>query len=103
MLVINGEFHIGTESRVESDRIEIGNGGRVRNRGTVYTWTTISGGAIEGGGTWWARYDTSRPIGGVIDPLQIIIYWPAEKRLVLPIPAGGLLSITKPAGDGGVT
>ena len=104
MLIINGgTFHVGNQSRLECDRVEIGPAGAVRNLGTVHTWTTINGGAIAGGGTWWARYDTSKPIGGVIDPSQIVIYWPSDRRLVLPVPVGGLVSIPKFIGDGGIS
>ncbi len=89
--------------RLTVDGMTIHAGAWVVNRGTVHTYTTISGGTIEGGGTWWARYDTSRPIGGEIDADQIIIYWPFDRRIVLPMPVGGLVSIPKFTGDGGLT
>lgn len=75
----------------------------VVNNGIVHTWTTVSSGTISGTGTWWARYDTSKPIGGEIASTQIIIYWPFDRQFVLPVVFGGLICIPKTQGEGGLT
>ena len=89
--------------RLELDEIILHENATVVNHGVIFTWTTISGGKIGGRGEWWARYDTSRPIGGEIGATQIIIYWPFDQRFVLPVVCGGLICIPKPQGEGGLT
>lgn len=89
--------------RLTIDGMTVGAGATVVNGGVIHTWTTVSAGTVTGAGTWWARYDTSKPIGGVIDAQQIIVYWPFDRRFVLPVVYGGLLSLHKIIGDGGVT
>ena len=89
--------------RLELDEIILHENATVVNYGVIFTWTTISSGKIEGRGEWWARYDTSRPIGGEIASTQIIIYWPFDRRFTLPVVYGGLVCIPKLKGDGGIT
>ena len=89
--------------RLELDGIILHENATVVNHGVIHTWTTISFGSIQGHGTWWARYDTSRPIGGEIAATQIIIYWPFEHGFVLPVVHGGLICIPKTQGEGGLT
>lgn len=75
----------------------------VVNHGLIHTWTTISDGTVRGSGTWWARYDTSKPVGGEIESTQIIVYWPTGRRFVLPVVCGGLICIPDNIGEGGLT
>ena len=89
--------------RLELDEIILHENATIVNHGVIHTWTTISSGSIRGTGTWWARYDTSRPIGGEIATSQIIIYWPFDQRFVLPVVCGGLICIPKTQGEGGLT
>ena len=89
--------------RLELDGITIRDDAAVLNNGVIHTWTTISSGSIRGTGTWWARYDTSRPIGGGIETTQIIVYWPFDRQFVLPVVFGGLICMPKMIGEGGIT
>lgn len=89
--------------RLELDAIEIHDEATFVNQATVHTWTTVSSGSIQGTGTWWARRDTSRPIGGTIDAGQVIIYWPSEMGITLPVWVGWHYSIQKQTGEGELT
>jgi hypothetical protein len=73
------------------DGIFIESSAIVRNDAELYTYSTVSEGTIEGNGTLWAHV-TSRPIGGVISTLEVIIYYPIDKSFVLPIVFGALVS-----------
>jgi hypothetical protein len=63
----------------------------INNRAEIYTYSTVSEGTINGNGTLWAHI-SSRPIGGVISTLEVIIYYPIDKSFVLPIVFGALVS-----------
>jgi hypothetical protein len=73
------------------DGITIEAAAEVRNDAEIYTHTAISEGSITGTGTLWAHI-TSKPIGGVIGAMQVIIYYPVDKSFVLPIVIGALVS-----------
>ena len=89
------------EGRLTAD-ICVEAGATLRNDAEVYTHTTLSDGEIAGSGTLWAHV-TSKPIGGMIDDSQVIIYWPKVAALVLPMPFGNLFSIQKQTGHGELT
>lgn len=97
----SGELRIrnGTFSVSE---LQIEEGATLCNEAEVRTHTTVSAGEIRGHGTLWAHV-SSKFIGGVIDRYQIVIYWPREWRMVLPMPFGKLFSIPKRKGDGELT
>lgn len=90
------------KGRLTVGALRVESGATLRNDAEVYTTTTVSDGVISGTGTLWAHV-SSRPIGGEIFSTQIIIYWPVDKRLVLPICYGGLVCIPKATGDGELT
>ncbi len=48
-------------------------GASLRNDGEVFTHALISHVEIKGRGTLWTHV-SSKPVGGTVDPLQIIIY-----------------------------
>jgi hypothetical protein len=86
----NGTLTLRTGRRT-IDGIFIDSAAVVRNDSELYTHTTVSEGTIEGNGTLWAHI-SSRPIGGVISTLEVIIYYPIDKSFVLPIVIGALVS-----------
>jgi hypothetical protein len=67
----------------------------VHNDSEIYSHDFVSEGTIEGNGTIWAHI-SSKPVGGTIDPFQIIIFYPVDKSFVLPIVIGAYVSITNP-------
>ena len=88
--------------RLTVDAVHIDEGAALHNDAEVYTRDFTSNGAIAGTGTTWAHV-SSRPIGGTIAETQIIIYWPVDKRLVLPVCYGGLVCLPKRTGLGELT
>jgi hypothetical protein len=86
----NGTLTLRTGRRT-IDGIFIDSTAVVRNDAELYTYSTVSEGTIEGNGTLWAHI-TSRPIGGIISTLEVIIYYPIDKSFVLPIVFGALVS-----------
>ncbi len=98
----NGELTI-RKGRLTCD-MTVEAGASLRNDAEVFSHTFVSHGEIKGRGTIWAHV-SSKPIGGVVDPLQIIIYWPKEAaaKFVLPVCCGNLFSIPKQTGDGELT
>jgi hypothetical protein len=73
------------------DGILVAENAVIDNHAEIYTYTTLSAGIITGAGTWRAHV-TSRPIGGLIDVQQIVIYYPVDAHFVLPIVVGMLVS-----------
>ena len=98
----HGELTI-RKGRLTAD-IAIGAGASLRNDAEIYTHTLVSSGEIKGRGTIWTHV-TSKPVGGVVDPLQIIVYWPKEAaaKFTLPVWHGNLFSIQKQSGQGELT
>jgi hypothetical protein len=85
------------------DGITIEAGATVHNDAEIHAYTVVSEGTISGSGTLWAHI-TSKPIGGVISTLQVIIYYPVDKSFVLPIVFGALYSSdTAPTVEGSLT
>jgi hypothetical protein len=74
----------------------------LKNTSELYTYSTVSEGTIEGNGTIWAHV-TSKHIGGVIAPLQTIIYYGDTiiSRRYLQIMSGSCV-ITIPSGHGDI-
>jgi hypothetical protein len=88
---INGTLTLRNGRRT-IDGIIITENAVLDNRAELYTYSTLSEGVIEGNGTLWAHV-TSKPIGGGIDALQVIIYYPVEVGFVFPVPSGFILSL----------
>ncbi|MDR0704748.1 MAG: hypothetical protein LBF88_07130 [Planctomycetaceae bacterium] len=100
---INGTLTLRNGRRTFLDGITIGEAATVHNDAEIHAYTVVSQGTIAGSGTLWAHI-TSRPIGGVIDTLQVIIYYPVDKSYVLPIVFGALYSSdTAPNVEGSLT
>ncbi|HBT76126.1 MAG TPA: hypothetical protein DEB39_04200 [Planctomycetaceae bacterium] len=101
-IIRKGELTI-RKGRLACDII-IEAGATLRNEAEIHAHTLVSNGEIRGRGTI-RTHVTSKPIGGVVDPLQIIVYWPKEAatKFALPVWHGNLFSIPKQTGRGELT
>jgi hypothetical protein len=88
---INGTLTLRNGRRTLHDGIIIEAAATVHNDAEIHAYTVVSEGTISGSGTLWAHI-TSKPIEGIIDTLQVIIYYPVDKSFVLPIVFGALVS-----------
>ena len=97
----NGTLTI-RKGRLTVKDLVIESGATLQNDAEVYTYTTISDGTINGNGTLWAHV-TSKHIGGLIAPLQTILYYGYEAvlRRFLQITSGSY-AVTSPSGHGDV-
>lgn len=95
MLILHeGELAI-QEGRLMVDELAIEKNAIVRNESEIYTYTTVSEGEIVGKGTLWAHI-SSKAIGGVIAPLQTIIYYGIQtiKRRYIQLMSGSYIAST---------
>jgi hypothetical protein len=88
----SGTLTLQNGRRTLHDGIIISENAALDNRAELYTHDFVSEGTITGDGTIWAHI-SSKPIGGVISTLQVIIYYPVDKSFVLPIVFGALVSM----------
>jgi hypothetical protein len=88
--------------RLNVDGVTLDENAVLNNRAELYTYSTASEGTITGNGTIWAHV-TSKPIGGVIDVLQTIIYYGDTiiSKRYLQIMSGSYV-ITSPEGHGNI-
>jgi hypothetical protein len=90
----NGTLTLKTGRRT-IDGIILESAATVLNNSEIYSHDFVSEGIIAGNGTIWAHV-SSKPIGGAVSTLQVVIYYPVDKGFVLPIVIGAHASITNP-------
>lgn len=99
LTLYDGELTV-REGRLTIDELFIDEEAILKNDAETYTYATVSAGMIDGKGTLWAHV-SSKAIGGLVAPLQTIIYYGIQvvTRRYLQLMSGSY-AVSTPSGHG---